>query len=271
MARQISRQFGVISMTMVLRVVGILILCLAGIGAQMQRDNKFDPPPSLPGSFRSPILVMELVRTAENVRSVLRDPMGQHNRDLVRRQIELDWAFIPAYWICFTGLGLIALACPWPGARVIGALVIFTAEAAALCDVFENQGILLILDTPPAHLNDSMATAIRHPSLAKWGFLAVVEAGLATLFLAYGRREFLPKVLTKIAGWAFGIAAVLGLFGVAIPTVADFLGRDWDPAAIEWSSVSMAVGLLAAAPVLLFFPGRFLSGIGVKGPWELAD
>ncbi len=244
---------GTVAMTALLRLAGILILCLAGIWARMYATQSFDPPPLVPGSLHSPIVAMELVRSPAEVRSLLRDPMGQHNRDVMRKQIRLDWLFIGTYWLLFSLLGLVLLNCRWPGARLLGVVVVLGAFAAAQWDIFEDLGILLVLDTPVGDLNETMPANIRTASLVKWGLLSLVEAGLAFLFLAYGRKEWFPRLLTTAAGLSFAAASILGLGGL-------FWNR-----AIEWSSLALSLGLLAALLILLFAPGRFLAGIGAQG------
>ena len=134
------------------------------------------------------------MRSPAEVRSLLRDPMGQNNRDVMRKQIRLDWLFIGTYWLLFSLLGLVLLNCRWPGARLLGVVVVLGAFAAAQWDIllFEDLGILLVLDTPVGDLNETMPATIRTASLVKWGLLALVEAGLAFLFLAYGRKSGFP-------------------------------------------------------------------------------
>ncbi|MBV8234002.1 MAG: hypothetical protein JO329_28825, partial [Planctomycetaceae bacterium] len=105
-----------------LRVVGVLLLVLGGIAALMGRAEAFDPPPLLHSSLRSPVLAIELVRSADDARSVLRDPEGEHNRAVMRRLIDLDWSFIAAYALAFCGLGLVLRACRGPGARALSDL-----------------------------------------------------------------------------------------------------------------------------------------------------
>jgi hypothetical protein len=110
-----------------LRVVGVLLLVLGGIAALMGWAQAFDPPPLLHSSLRSPVLALELVRSADDARSVLRDPDGEHNRAVMRRLIDLDWYFIAAYALAFCGLGLVLRACRWSGARALGTLAIRVA------------------------------------------------------------------------------------------------------------------------------------------------
>ncbi len=237
-------------MRTIARGSGILILVLAGISVWMQQTQTFDPPPRPPQQFSSPILAMELVRSAEEVRSILGDPIGTQNRRVMRRQIDEDWPFIVTYWLLLLGLGRIQFASRWPGARICTAVVVLTATAAAICDVFENLGILLVLDSDIASLNDPMARTIRTASLAKWGSLAIAELAAAPALLAYRRGAVIPGILSTVAGMALLAASALGLAGLA-----------WNPA-IEWSVGALALGLATSMPLLLFMPGDFLVGIG---------
>jgi carboxypeptidase PM20D1 len=230
--------------------VGVLILLATAIVAWMQKTQDFDPPPRIPPHFRSPVVALELVRSADEVRAVLCDPMGLKNRRIMRGQIQADWPFIVTYGLILVGLGLVLARCGWPGARVLAALAVVTATGAALADGFEDLGILLVLDTGPDCLSDAMARTIRTPSLVKWGLLATVAAALAPLFLSYRRGPVLPGILSAFSGLAFLAAAGLGAVGFA-----------WNPA-IEWSALALALGLFTAMFVFLFAPGAFLEGVG---------
>ena len=244
------------AMRLIVTGVAALILAWIGILAWMQRTQSFDPPPRLPQHLNwthSPVLAIELVRSADEVRSILRDPKGDHNREVMRQQIREDWYCIATYWLYFLGMGAILARCTWPGARWLAVAVALTATSAALCDVFENLGILRVLDTEPGNLNDTMARTIRGASLAKWGLFAVVSGLLSPLFLAYRGRPILPRILSTLAGWAMATAALLG-----------FVGLVWNPA-ILWSMAVGGLGLAAALLVFLFFPGTFLIGVGVAG------
>jgi len=236
--------------------VAALILAWIGINAWVLRTQSFDPPPRLPPHLHwthSPVLAIELARSADEVRSILRDPTGDHNRAVQRQLIREDWYCIATYWLYFLGMGAILAGCPWPGARWLAVAVALAATAAALCDVLENRGILRLLDTEPGHLNDTMARTTRGASLAKWGLFAVVEGLLSLLFLAYRGGPILPRLLSTLAGGALATAALLG-----------FVGLVWNPA-ILWSMAVGGLGITAALAVFLFFPGAFLLGVRVAG------
>jgi carboxypeptidase PM20D1 len=246
-------------MTLLVRWAALLILALAGLILWMKETEKsFDPPPHLPPHLSSPILAMELVRTSEDIRFALDDPTGWENRLVFRRLTNEDWPFILAYWLLFLSLAgiLLRCRCRWCLARILAILVILTASAAALCDVFENLGILLVLDTDIGCLSDAMARSIRTPSLIKWGSFAAAALFAAPLFLSYRRGPILPGILTIFAGIAILIAGLLGLVGVF-----------WNPA-IEWSTRSFAPGLAAALLVFVFWPRPFLEAIGAEEPDE---
>ncbi|MFO0953819.1 MAG: hypothetical protein U0835_22220 [Isosphaeraceae bacterium] len=242
-------------MTLLLRLAGLLSLALAGLSFAMDRSQKYDPPmPSpLPQGLSSPVLALELVRSPAEAREIFRDPIGGRNRETFGQSIALDWPFIGVYWLYFTILGLPLLRGAGPGARLAGLAVVAGAFAAAQWDVFEDLGILVLLDTPPHGLTQTMTDHVRLASLVKWGSLGVVELGLAVLFFSYGRIERFPRFFSTAAGLAFAASGVLGLAGL------------YRNPLIEWSVGLLALGMLLALPVLVFAPGRFLAGIGAAG------
>jgi hypothetical protein len=193
---------------------------------------------------------MELARSPDEVRNLLREPMGQINREVMRKQIQIDWYFIGTYWLLFSILGCVLARCRSLLAAGAGVMVILGAFAAAQWDIYENLGILLVLDTRASDWSPTMLANVRNASLVKWGLLALVEAGLAFLFARYGRIEWFPRIFTAAAALACGVASLLGVIGLF-----------WN-AAITWSTFALSIGLLAALPVLLFSSRRFLVGIG---------
>ncbi len=157
-------------MRLIVTGVAALILTWIGINAWILTTHSFAPPPELPLDLQwthSPVVAIELVRSADEIRSILRDPTGEHNRAVQRQVIWEDWFCITNYWLIFLGMGAIMAGCPWPGARWLAVAVALAATSAALCDVLENRGILRVLDNEPDHLNDAMAQTTRGASLAK--------------------------------------------------------------------------------------------------------
>jgi carboxypeptidase PM20D1 len=227
-----------------------LILVLTATFLVMGATASFDPPPDEPQGLGSPVLEMEMVRSADEIHAVLRDPVGWHNREVMRLQICEDWPFIVLYWLFFLGLGVILFRCNWTGARVLGVLLVFSATAAAGGDVLEDLGILRALDADVASLDDSMAYAIRTPSLAKWGLLAGVYLAAAPLFLSYRRGPIGAGFLSTLGGVLLLLAAAFGFAGVI-----------WNPA-INVSMGCFVLFMLLMLVLSLVYPESFLAGVG---------
>src|SRR4051812_23663961 len=134
---------GAIVMRAIARLAGLLILASAGIVLLMDATQDFDPPPGSVRGLVAPILAMELAGSADEARTVLRDPMGWRNRRVMREQIALDWPFIGAYWALFLALAWLLSRRPRPWATGIAMVVALAASLGALADVFEDRGILL--------------------------------------------------------------------------------------------------------------------------------
>src|SRR4051812_33287958 len=94
-------------MRAVVRGAGALILVLAGIAVVMAKTQRLDPPPAVPPQIRSPVLALELARSAADLRALFADPTGGRNRAVFRGQIAQDWFFIAAYWALFVALAAI--------------------------------------------------------------------------------------------------------------------------------------------------------------------
>src|SRR5947209_6068077 len=126
-------------------VISVLIVTLIGIVFWMRWTQSFDPPSPAPGNeVSSPVLALELVKSADEVRSVLRDPLGWINRSVLREQIREDWFFIPTYATCFVLMGVLLGRCRWRGARLLAAATALLAVVAAVFDVLENLGTLRV-------------------------------------------------------------------------------------------------------------------------------
>src|SRR5262249_48634674 len=115
---------GAIPMTWLARICGLLIAVLVGIGLWMSVTQDFDPPPSLQPGLRSPILGVELVKSAEEFRRLIREPLGGHNRVVYRGQIREDWYFIPSYTALFVGLVTLLAFRPAIGWRALTLVVV---------------------------------------------------------------------------------------------------------------------------------------------------
>ncbi len=134
----------------------------------------------------------------------------------------LDFAFIPCYAALFIAL-----------ARMFGTRAAAVAGvcgvAAAVADLFENLGILRIVNAPLARTTQAMVDAIRVPSLIKWTLTWVALAIFAWLFL-------------RGAGW---LRRSIGAVD-AITAAMGFIGL-FDNAILVWAGVPMLLGLVGLA------------------------
>jgi hypothetical protein len=236
-------------MKAVLFLSGILVLALGGIAVWMGATQTFCPPPRTPEGIDSPVLAMELARTANEVRGVLRDPDGGRNREVMRGQVREDWPFIACYWACFSGIAAAGLRSSRRRVRAAAVVALLAATGAAAGDVVEDLGMLRQLRTDADRLTDAMAEATRTASLIKWGLLAATEAVLGLIFWS-----------SRGAGTAGGLARVVGAV-LVLASAFGFAGLKY-PEAIPWSVGLLSVGLTLALPLLVIIPGRFLEGLG---------
>ena len=119
-------------------LAGILVLASGGIAGWMRATQRFCPDPRTPEDMSEPILAIELARTAGEVRGVLGDPDGRHNREVMRVQIFEDGLFIACYALCFALLGVVTFRSRGRGAWLAGAVAVLAALGAGASDVVED-------------------------------------------------------------------------------------------------------------------------------------
>jgi hypothetical protein len=203
----------------------------------MDSTNDFCPAPRLAPGYRSPVLAIELARTADAVSRTLRHPDSTLNRATMRSQIAADWLFIGAYWVFLGIWGWIELSSRRSWARVLGIGVVACISLAAAFDIVENLAILRVLDIPWMRLSDADALRIRWPSLAKWTFIWATSLLISPLFLRWrGFGSF--DLIAWLAGVCFVAAGATGLFGLSSPVAIP---------------VAMALLVFAASLTFLFF------------------
>jgi len=220
----------------------LLIIALVGIAGWMTATQKFDPEPIVPRGLGSAILGVELASSAAEAHGLFRDPFGCHNRDVFRGQIYEDWYFIGTYWSLLAGLGGLLAFRPSIGWRLLAAVVVLLATGAAIFDVFENQGILAMIDLIPQDLNDVAAVKTREASLVKWGFFFAALGPISLVFPGCKSVGRDARVLAALAGVCLLVASVVGLAGLA-----------YNPA-ISWAVTALSLGLIPAFLVLAIKP-----------------
>jgi len=233
-------------------ICALLIVALAGIAGWMTATQKFDPEPSVPRGLGSAGLGLQLANSAAETHALFRDPFGCHNRDIFRGQIHEDWYFIGTYWSLLAGLGGLLAFRPSIGWRVLAAVVVLLATGAAIFDVFENRGILAMIDLIPQDLNDAAALKTREASLVKWGFFFAALGPISLVFL--GRKSVAPEFLGResAGGFARALAALAGVC-LLVASVVGLAGLVYNPA-IPWAVLALSLGLIPAFLVLAIMP-----------------
>jgi hypothetical protein len=152
---------------------------------------------------------------------------------------------------------------------------LLAAFGAGTADVIEDLRILETLATPPDSLTDAMVASTRTASLVKWGLLAVVEAALARLFLGFLGGVGLQSTSTSGCLWlvarlflgpldeSLPLRLASRSVGVLLLVAAAFevAGLSRHPL-IGVSILFLTGALVVATPILIGFPGPFLSGVG---------
>jgi hypothetical protein len=109
--------------------------------------------------------------------------MGDRRREELRTQLQLDFAFIAAYWIVFAVTSGLLAARDFSAAVWVGVVAGECATIAALLDVSENLQTLRLLRADPSDDPGSVVRMMRGASLAKW-FSGFAATGLlSVLFL----------------------------------------------------------------------------------------
>lgn len=177
----------------------------------------------------NPVLAMEVARNVEEVDLVLSDAPSP-DREAMRIKQYADFGFIVAYAALYIAM-----------ARMFGSRLALAAATvgviAAIFDVIENFAILRILDVDLAHTTRGLIDAIRYPSLIKWAWSSIALGLFGLLMMRT------PKPGLKIAGAFAGIAALLGLCGLA------------DNRLLQWFMAPMLAVLVSLA--VLFFRPRW--------------
>jgi hypothetical protein len=235
------------------KTCALSIVVLTGIVVWMSATRRFDPEPSVPRGLNSAILGIELANSAAEVHGLFGDPSGSHNREVFRGQIYEDWFFIGGYWSLLAGLGgLMAFgtSVKW---RVLAVIVVLMTTAAAIFDVFENRGILAMIDRMPQDLDDAVALRTRTASLFKWGCSFAALGLISLMFLSFKSICRACPCCAIGAGVFLFVASVLGLAGLA-----------YNPA-ISWAVIPLLLGFIFAFLVLAFTPEIFVSWAGAQG------
>jgi len=137
---------------------------------------------------------------------------GDPRRDELRTQLQIDFAFIAAYWLVFATMSGLLATRDFAAAVYLGAVTGEVATVAALLDVAENVQTLRVLRLRPPDddRGTSLVRLMRATSLAKW--LAAFGAGglLSPLFLQQDDWWHRTIGIGYALAGAAGIVAVIG-------------------------------------------------------------
>ncbi len=171
-----------------------------------------------PRGIANPVVALQMARNVNEVDAILSEAPSP-DREAMRIKQYLDFVFIPCYAALFIAL---AWMFGTRAAKIAGACGVL----AAVTDIFENLGILHVVNTPLAWTTQAMVDAIRVPSLIKWTLTWIALAIFAWLFL-------------KGAGWLRRSIGTLDAIAAALGFVGLF-----DNAILVWAGVPMLVGLV---------------------------
>jgi hypothetical protein len=179
-----------------------------------------------PRGIANPVVALQMARNVTEVDAILSEAPSP-DREAMRIKQYIDFVFIPSYAALYIAL-----------ARVFRHRLAYIAAAcgvvAAVADVFENIGILGVVNAPLALTTQGMVDAIRTPSLIKWTLVWIATAIFAWLFL-------------QGAGWLRRSIGVLDAVAAALGFVGLF-----DNAVLVWAGIPMLlalVGLMFSAAV----------------------
>jgi Co/Zn/Cd efflux system component len=195
----------------------------------------------LPKGFKKAGLAMQIVGTADGLRSVL-GPANSSYRPVLRRSIQKDFVYILGYVMLFVSLGVVLFKSETSAAKWLGLIAAISILGAAVFDLIENFGVLRTIPLNPEEITGAMAVQIRQAALLKWGAFFLTMGLLGSSLLL--RSGFLPAI-----GVLFLLSALLGLLGLRYHQM------------ISLAVPLLGIGLLAIACTFFFLPADVLRKI----------
>ena len=196
-------------------ICGLMGIAAVVLALWTARAGTLRPVRELPEHVRSPILALELIRSADLLPRIVkpRDPAPvtaarlrpRDERAQLIYATRLDFAFIGAYAMFLVLAGLLVAR---THTRLLGGVVIFAAIGAAAFDVLENLAILDLLQ-------GVAGPTPRGRSLVKWQ-LFFIAIGVLAPFLVDRSAKTLQRWIGYL-GCALAIVAVVeGTYGVLL-------------------------------------------------------
>jgi hypothetical protein len=192
----------------------------------------------LPDGYRNPVLALELVKNASDIKQILGAEHGRAG-EFIKKSTYKDFGYIAVYAVFFIWVSMLLSRMPFPSARSVGFAGAACAASAAVLDFIEDRGMLRAI---AGEASDSLANSIRYPSLGKWAFLFVFSLLVGVLLIARRSVFWLP-------GFCFLAAGVIGLAGVILNLLRPKFYWTF-PAA----TIGLGVGVVILSFVLILRP-----------------
>jgi hypothetical protein len=201
-----------------------------------------------PAARRSRVNAMQaqLARSVAEFEAAVGGPSDPRREEL-RTALQLDFAFIAAYWVVYAATSGLLAARDFSAAVWLGVIAGECATVAALLDVAENLQTLRLLRSGPSDDASSVVRMMRTASLAKWFFAFTTTGLLSVLFLQQGSWWH------RLIGSSYALAAAGGIATLVSELAST--GRRVDQArphnalraAFLLMALSLAIGLPFAA------------------------
>ncbi len=196
--------------------IAAVVAVLLGILLKMVA-SQFQPvhPDGFRQGFKTRGLAMELVRDPLDVELIL-GKENTWNREVMRQEQYVDFAFIASYWVLFLLTGLLLWGSHVPYAKLLAIVAVGCATVAAAFDIREDIFILKLtmadLVHPPKDLA-GMIHSCRHAAIWKWSLLFAAMLSLSPL-LWYGHWKMGPSFFFCAAGILLAVAGLYGLLSL---------------------------------------------------------
>ena len=214
-----------------IRVVGILAILFALYSLWMGQMKARD----LPAGYTNPVLALELAANGAEINAINSSEGGKASA-FIKNQLSKDFGYIVIYVVLFSCVALLLTEVTSDWGKYLGWGAVACAVLAGVFDLIENLGMLKAVSTPAGAASDSLANSIRYPSLAKWALLFVF-----CLLVGLTLSRLSGSLL--IPGFAFLIAAVLGLSGVTLNLLRPKAYWMFSAAIVLWGLATLYIAI----------------------------
>jgi hypothetical protein len=188
------------------RLAGIFAVLVLAVSALLLGQPSFSNA-SLPvRGITDPVIAIQAARNIVDIDYVVGQAPSP-DREVMRFKLRIGFAFAGAYTALLLTLSLLLLQSGGVG-RIIAPASIVCALSAAAFNIASNLAVLRILDVPLEETTPSMINSVRSAAFASWSLAALTLLLLSTHFFRS------PKLLAKITGTLFVLAAGMQLYGL---------------------------------------------------------